>query len=439
MKRARTLLLALSPIALLVAVIGFAAGNQIFGQAALTTAAVSFAIGLGAAESFAGYQFTAWIIAAVVSALCYPQYFLHLGPFNFGVVDVPSIDLRNKWVVLVIVQLVMFGMGTKMSLHDFVGVAKMPYPVFIGTALQFLVMPLTGWALTKIFNFPPEIAAGVILIGSCSSGLASNVMTYLAGADLALSVTLTAVGTLMSPILTPFWIYMLAGESVTMDFLSMMTEIIRIVLLPIGAAMLHDTLRRSNLPTRRFIFSVAIGCLIYLVSLAMGGWDSLAAKIPLGALQTSVMIAAGFIVGVVFHLLAVRVPWIESKVHVMSMFGIIYFTAVTTAAGRDNLLHVGMALLVVSILHNLIGWILGYWLSIMAGLDRGKAITVGFEVAMQNGGMASGLAGMMEKLGTVGLASAVFSPWMNVSGSVIANLIRRYAPIEPEEAKTETT
>jgi BASS family bile acid:Na+ symporter len=171
----------------------------------------------------------------------------------------------------------------------------------------------------------------------------------------------------------------------------------------------------------------------------MGGWDSLAAKIPLGALQTSVMIAAGFIVGVVFHLLAVRVPWIESKVHVMSMFGIIYFTAVTTAAGRDNLLHVGMALLVVSILHNLIGWILGYWLSIMAGLDRGKAITVGFEVAMQNGGMASGLAGMMEKLGTVGLASAVFSPWMNVSGSVIANLIRRYAPIEPEEAKTETT
>lgn len=438
MTQPRSLLLGVAGIALILFLVGLAAGNQPLWQAALVTAAVSFAIGLGGVATLTGYQFTAWIIAAVCAAMCYPKHFLYIGPLDLGVLQVPTIDLRNKWVILVIVQLVMFGMGTKMSLHDFAGVAKMPYPVFIGTALQFLIMPLTGYALIKVFNFTPEIAAGVILIGSCSSGLASNVMCYLAGADLALSVTLTAVGTLLSPLLTPFWIYMLAGESVEMKFVPMMIEIIRIVLLPIGAALLHDILLRSSLPVRRLIFSIAMACLLYLIFLAAGGWGRLAGILPQPILETSVMLAAGFLVGVSFHLLAIRLPWIERKVHVLSMFGIIYFTAVTTAAGRDNLLHVGIALLVASMLHNLIGWVLGYWLSVLAGLDRSKAITVGFEVAMQNGGMASGLAGVMEKLGTVGLASAVFSPWMNVSGSIIANLIRRYAPIEDDKQESPT-
>jgi BASS family bile acid:Na+ symporter len=430
----QSFLLALAGIALLIFFAGFALGNSTLWQASLVATTVFLAIGLGGVPTLAGYQFTAWILAAVTAAMCYPAAFLHIGPLNLGAVNIPSIDLRNKWIVLVIVQLVMFGMGTKMSLRDFAGVAKMPYPVFIGTFLQFLIMPLTGYALTKVFAFPPEIAAGLILIGACSSGLASNVMCYLAGADLALSVTLTAVGTLLAPLLTPFWIYMLAGEQVDMDFLTMMTEIIRIVLLPIGAALLHDILLRSSLPVQRLIFTIAITCLIYVTYLLTGGWSRLQDVLPLPVLETSVMVTGGFLVGVAFHLAAVRWHWVESKVHILSMFGIIYFTAVTTAAGRDNLLHVGIALLAAAAIHNLVGWILGYWLSLLAGLERKQALTVGFEVAMQNGGMASGLAGMMNKLGTVGLASAVFSPWMNVSGSIIANLIRRYAPVAPEPA-----
>jgi BASS family bile acid:Na+ symporter len=409
MKRARTLLLALSPIALLVAVIGFTVGNHVVGQAALTTAAVSFAIGLGGSESFAGYQFTAWIIAAVTVAMCYPERFLHIGPMDLSIAQIPAIDLRNKWLVLIIVQLVMFGMGTKMRLDDFVGVAKMPYPVFIGTFLQFLIMPLLGYGLTKVFSFPPEIAAGLILVGACSSGLSSNVMSYLAGADLALSVTLTAVGTLMSPFITPLWIYALAGESVPSDadFVGMMLEIVRLVLLPIGAALLHDILNRSSATVCNVVYGTAVLSLAYLF---FGDWTIKTEAMPL-----VVNLAGGVVLGVAFHLTARRLPVVEEKIHIVSMFGIIYFTAVTTAAGRDNLLNVGL------------------------GLKRKQALTVAFEVAMQNGSMASGLANWMGKLGTVGLAAAVFSPWMNVSGSVIANLIRRYAPIDPEEAKTETT
>jgi BASS family bile acid:Na+ symporter len=108
-----------------------------------------------------------------------------------------------------------------------------------------------------------------------------------------------------------------------------------------------------------------------------------------------------------------------------SMFGIIYFTAVTTAAGRDDLLKVGGLLFLAAALHNTLGYVLGYWLSRALGMDRTSARTVAFEVGLQNGGMASGLASAMGKLGTVGLAAAIFSPWMNVSGSILANYWRK--------------
>jgi BASS family bile acid:Na+ symporter len=423
----RSFLLAIAGVALLVFVVGFASERQTVWQISLVAASVCGAIGLGSIPTLAGYQFTAWIIAAVTTAMCYPEAFLHVGPWNLGDLQIPQIDLRNKWVVLVIVQLVMFGMGTKMTLHDFSGVTKMSYPVFIGTFLQFLIMPVTGYALTKIFSFPPDIAAGVILIGSCSSGLASNVMSYLAGADLALSVTLTAVGTILAPILTPMWIYLLAGESVPTDanFLDMMIEIVRLVLLPIGAALLHDVLLRSTVRVKTVIYLAAVPAVIYLL---FGNWSVHEETMPL-----LVNLAGALVVAVAFHLAAVRIPWIGRNIHVLSMFGIVYFTAITTAAGRDNLLNVGVLLFVVAVIHNLVGWILGYWLALVSGLERKQALTVAFEVAMQNGSMASGLAGWMGKLGTVGLAAAVFSPWMNVSGSVIANLIRRYAPVHKDQ------
>lgn len=410
---------------LLVAGLVFSASS--LWQPAAVVCSVAAAVGIRGVPSLSGYQFTMWIVAAVTSAMIYPDHFLQWGPFDFGSFQVPRIDLQNKWLILLIVQLVMFGMGTKMSIKDFAGVAKMPYPVIVGIGLQFLVMPLTGYALAKAFQFPPEIAAGVVLIGSCSSGLASNVMCYLAGANLALSITLTAVATLLAPLATPFWMKQLAGEFLEIDALAMMSQIIKIVLVPIGAAMLHDFLKNISSKKRMLVVSVSLIGAAAMIFTGLGAYAS-----PGRALLTvsprvaeAMFIFGGALVfAVAYHYAATSFQWIERQMHVFSMMGIVYFTAVTTAAGRDNLLATGVALILAAVIHNLAGYTFGYGLSRLVGLDKDSAITVAFEVGMQNGGMASGLAGFMGKLGTVGLAAAVFSPWMNISGSLLANQIR---------------
>src|SRR5882757_4180109 len=218
-----------------------------FWQPILVVLTVALAIGLRFSKTFRGYQFTAWIIAVVTAAMIYPAQFLHVGDF----------DMKNKWVMLVAIQMVMFGMGTQMSLHDFAGVAKSPRGVFVGIFCHFTVMPLVGLALTKIFHFEPEIAAGVILIGSCSSGLASNVMAYLAKANLALSVTVTAITTMIDPVMTPLLMKLLAGTLVEVKFIAMLIEIIKIVIVPIGAALLHDYLKHASPRGRTMVMGAA--------------------------------------------------------------------------------------------------------------------------------------------------------------------------------------
>jgi len=128
-----------------------------------------------------------------------------------------------------------------------------------------------------------------------------------------------------------------------------------------------------------------------------------------------------FIIGTAYHMLAKRLTGLDSFMPTLAIVGILYVTGMTTASGRDNLLKVGALLFVAAALHNLAGYCLGYWLSRVAGLDKNSARSIAFEVGLQNGGMASGLASAMGKLGTVGLAAAIFIPWMNISGSVLAN------------------
>lgn len=342
--------------------IGFwLAGYPAGCRAAAVACPVLLAIGLASVPSLRGYRFTVCIVTAVVAAMLYPQHFL----------DVGGVNLRDRRLILVIVQMVMFGMGTQMSAADFLGVVRMPKAVIIGIACQFTIMPLVGFTLAKTLGFPPEIGAGIILIGSCSSGLASNVMAYLAGANLALSVSLTALAQLLAPVMTPLWMKLLASEMVEVRFFAMMKDIVLMVLLPIVAALLYNWLRKD------------------------------------------------------------RLKGLHRLMPVVSMAGIIYFTAVTTAAGRDHLLQIGALLFVAAILHNTAGYLLGYWATRLCGLDQDSCRTIAIEVGLQNGGMASGLAGLMGKLATVGLAPAIFSPWMNVSGSVLANYWRKHkaAPV----------
>lgn len=414
----RKFCLGISVLCVLLLISGLLIGwSQVVSVSAVVLA-VAFAIGIGAIPMLSGYQYTAWIIAAVVAGMCYPAAFLHWGNF----------DLRNKWLILTVVQLVMFGMGIQMSLRDFSELATSGKGVLIGLCSHFTIMPIVGFLLTKIFHFDPEIAAGIILLGSCSSGLASNVMVYIARANLVLSVAVTAMTTLAAPFLTPFLMKMLAGTLIHIRFLDMMMEIIKIVIVPIGAALIHDYLKTGSATGKRNLYLIASVCLLFLISLPLGLWGIFKVNFSEPLLQSIEVLsffAGAVLVGLVYHLLTKVVVNLDRYMPYISMFGIVYFTTVTTAAGRENLMQVGFLLFFVSVIHNSAGYFFGYWLSRLLGLDKPSARTMAFEVGLQNGGMASGLAGTMGKLGTVGLAAAVFSPWMNISGSILANYWRR--------------
>ena len=426
-KIARVCLL-LSGIAAAALVIGISIQKDAIWKPAAVIASISFSIGMGSIPALKSFRYTAWIIAAVVAAMIYPAAFTHWGSF----------DLRNKWLILIIIQLVMFGMGIQMSLKDFSGIATTGKGVAVGLLCHFSIMPLTGFALTKLFHFEPEIAAGIILIGSCSSGLASNVMAYIARANLVLSVVVTALSTLAAPFLTPLLMKLLAGTLIEVKFVNMMMEIVKIVLVPIGAALLHDYLKTASPKGWKIATVIFIVSLLWLMALPLGLWKVFEAAIAspqaLQSFEILGFLCGAFVVGVLYHLLTKRYRRLDGIMPYVSMFGIVYFTAVTTAAGRENLLRVGFLLFLCSVIHNAAGYFFGYWLSRIFGLDKSSSRTIAFEVGLQNGGMASGLAGSMGKLGTVGLPAAVFSPWMNVSGSLLANYWRR-RPVDDVETK----
>ncbi|WP_316784720.1 bile acid:sodium symporter family protein [Pedobacter frigiditerrae] len=422
----RRLCLLISILAGIALVIGGFTGNLHIWQPAAVTLAVSLAIGIGALESLKNYQYTAWIITAVVAGMIYPIAFLKWGSF----------DLRNKWLILVVVQFVMFGMGIQMGLKDFAGLASSGKGVIIGLLCHFSIMPLMGLLLVKVFHFETEIAAGIILIGSCSSGLASNVMVYIARANLVLSVAVTAIATLIAPFMTPLLMKLLAGTLIEIKFFNMMLEIIKIVIVPIGAALVHDYLKRATPKGISTIKIISIACVIWLGALYFGLWATLEQTFVNQEAMASVEIfsffTGAFLVGVIYHLITLKIKNLDDIMPYISMFGIVYFTTVTTAAGRENLMKVGFLLFLASVIHNGAGYLFGYILSRVFGLDKKSSRTVAFEVGLQNGGMASGLAGSMGKLGTVGLAAAVFSPWMNISGSILANYWRKQALKEEE-------
>ncbi|MFH5831280.1 bile acid:sodium symporter family protein [Halalkalibaculum sp. DA384] len=367
MKLSFKLLLYLSLLCFLAAgvVLALGYGASLLGPL-ITTMFVALAIGVRGTDTiFKSFAFSLWIFASVSFAMFYPQYMTSWGGY----------DLSN--LIVPLIQLIMFGMGTQLSLQDFAGVLKKPKGVAVGLVCQYSIMPLVGISLALSFGFPAEIAAGVVLIGSCPGGVASNVMAFIGKADLALSITLTAVSTMLSPLATPFLMQLLAGQFVPIDAIGMMWSILNMIIAPIVLGLLFN------------------------------------------------------------HFLHGKVKWLDDIMPLVSMAGIAFIIAVITAAGRDSLVSIGLLLILAAVIHNALGYFFGYWGCRLFGMDEKSCRTIAFEVGMQNGGMASGLAQEMGKLATVGLAPAVFGPWMNISGSTLANWWRRRALAEEGELPGE--
>lgn len=260
--------------------------------------------------------------------------------------------------------IVMFGMGMTLSVEDFKTVFKRPWEVLIGVFAQFLIMPFVAWGLVRIFSLPPELAIGVILVGTCPGGTASNVISYLAKGDVALSVSMTMATTLLAPIVTPALTWLLAGAWIHVSFLSMMISIAQMVLVP--------------------------------VLLGIG----------------------------VNHFFARGVEKVLPAMPVVSVVTIVILVGCVVSLSAARLFDVGLLMAAIVILHNVFGLALGYIMAKLFRLDSRKSRTVAIEVGMQNSGMAASLA-VLYFNPAAAIPGAIFSVWHNISGSLIANYFSR--------------
>lgn len=367
---ASRLLLGLSTVSLVIFVVACVMGKTTWIGPALVSCFVALALaswtGHGILKQLA---FTIWIATGVAVGMAYHEWFITF-PSQF-----PMLGGQEMSVVFIpVLQIIMFAMGTTLSVGDFTRVFNMPVGVLVGLVCQFTIMPFIGFGLAYSFSLPPEIAAGLVLVGCSPSGLASNVMAFIAKANVAMSVTMTAFSTLLAPLMTPVLMNWLAGEMVEIDVPAMMWSMTKIVLLPVLA-------------------------------------------------------------GLVFHhLIYHRLKWLELAMPVVSMIGILVMTVLTVAIGRDKLLQVGPLLILACVIHSTAGFGLGYLLCRLLGRDQLTCRTIALEVGLQNAGMAAGLAKTLGKVATLGLVPIVFGPVMNIIASVLANWWRAHPTKSPDNA-----
>jgi len=367
-------------------------------------------------RAFKSYAFTAWVLAFVAASMIWPKAF---GTWF-------SFDL--KFLIVPLIQIIMFGMGTTLSLADFTRVLAMPWPVVAGIVLQFTVMPLVGFGLATAFGFEPEVAAGVILIGSAPAGVASNVINYLARCNVPLSVTMTAISTLVSPVMTPFMMKLLAGKHIEVQFFKMMMDICNMIIVPVVAGLVANRVLYGRNPSlQRGSVLAGIAGAGTLAALGTG----LLPSSLLGPLKSGLIVGLAMVGAIALAKLVIEAwwkgpkNWMNRALPVVSMWAICFIIAVITARSSEDLKRVGAALLLTAILHNLLGYFFGYWGARALRLNLTDARTVAVEVGMQNGGLASGLAMNTLQSAKAALAAAIFGPWMNVSGSILASWWRR--------------
>ncbi|TDM60970.1 sodium transporter [Acinetobacter sp. KU 011TH] len=288
--------------------------------------------------------FALWVIVFAALALWQPEFFVWLKAY------IP-------WILGII----MLGMGMTMTVDDFKGVLQSPKAVLIGVVAQFVVMPGLAYVLCKLLNLPPEIAVGVILVGCCPGGTASNVITYMAKGNVALSVACTSVSTLLAPILTPAIFYLLASQWLKIDAASMFISISQVVLLPIVIGLILRTWLKRQ---------------------------------------------------------------VESYIQVMPLVSVIAIVAIVAAiigGSKTAILQSGLLILAVVILHNGLGYLLGFTAARFFKLPYADSKAIAVEVGMQNSGLGVALAAVHFAASPItAVPSAIFSLWHNISGPALA-------------------
>lgn len=411
MKNGKILLL-ISALFFIGFIVSFFADIKIFVGPFLIFSFLSAALAVRYFDKLKGFSYTILILSAVTVSMFYPQYFLAIGDFKLTRLIVP------------LLQIIMFGMGALLSLDDFANVIKMPKGIIIGLICQFTIMPVLGVSVANMFNFPPEIAVGIILMGSSPSGLASNVMTFIAKGNLALSVSLTTIATILAPLITPTLMKLLASQFVEIDFWKMMIDIINMIILPIVAGLIFNIFSYGGKSVRHTLLQLITYFLIITLKNYIQ-FDTADLDLTTFGLNLLTDVFWFFILpvigGYLFRMVARgRKELLDDMLSAVSMIGIGIIITIITATGRDNLLQIGSILIVACLIHNTGGYLLGYWGARLFGMKERDCRTIAIEVGLQNAGLASGLALQMGKVATMGLAPAVFGPLMNITGSSLA-------------------
>ncbi|QHS21910.1 bile acid:sodium symporter family protein [Virgibacillus sp. MSP4-1] len=313
-------------------------------------------------SQFAGNTFAIWVILFGIISFFFPEGFTWIAPH-----------------IALLLGIIMFGMGLTLKLEDFKGVLKAPKSVLFAVLGQYTIMPLLAFGLASAFQVPAEVAAGIILVGCCPGGTASNVMTFLAKGNTALSVSVTAVSTLLAPILTPALTLLFASQWLPVSFMDMFISIVQIVLVPI-------------------------------------------------------------VLGIIVRLLFSR--QVEKSIAVLplvSVIGIVAVASAVVAVNTEAIVTTGLLIFSIVVLHNILGLMIGYLLGKLLKLDFSDQKAVSIEVGMQNSGLGATLA-QLHFAPIAAVPSALFSVWHNISGPILATWWGKKSEEESlSEHKTEAT
>ncbi len=277
-----------------------------------------------------------------------------------------SLWIDTAWINYLLM-IIMFGMGLTMKPRDFAPVFTRPKDILIGCAAQFIIMPSLAFGLSRLFGLDPALTAGVVLVGTCPGGTASNVITYLSKGDVALSVGMTGVNTLLAPLLTPAITYLLLQTTVKVDVWNMFWSIVTVILIPI---------------------------------------------------------ALGFLINMLF---ASYVSNVTVVLPLVSTLAICLIVASVVSHNAERIFSAGAIVLAVVILHNLLGYLCGFGLGKLFKMGPSKTKALSIEIGMQNSGLATSLAGTaFPQLAMATVPGAVFSVWHNISGAILAGFYRRW-------------